>query len=67
MKYLTLILATVTLMPVIFSCRMNTVKDRETIIRTEHEFAEMAGEKGIPDAFTIMLLTVLLSSGAENS
>lgn len=51
MRHLTLILATVAILPVIFSCRMNTVKDRETIIRTEHEFAEMAGERGIAEAF----------------
>lgn len=51
MRHLTLILATVAILPVIFSCNTNTVKDRESIIRTEHEFAEMAGEKGIPDAF----------------
>jgi len=51
MRPLTLILAAITILFVIFSCRTNTVKDRETIIRTEHEFAEMAVEKGIPDAF----------------
>ena len=51
MRPLTHIFATVVILLIIFSCRMNTLKDRETIIRTEHEFAEMAGEKGIPDAF----------------
>ncbi len=51
MRPLTKIFATVAILLIIFSCRTNTVKDRETIIRTEHEFAEMAGEKGLSDEF----------------
>ena len=51
MRPLILILATVAILLIIFSCKTNTVKDRENIIRTEHKFAEMAAEKGIADAF----------------
>ena len=36
---------------VIISCKSNTVKDREVIIATEREFAIMADEAGIAEAF----------------
>jgi len=65
MRLPTLILATVAILLIIFSCRTNSVKDRENIISTEHKFAEMAVEKGIADAFYYFAAdnAVILRSG----
>lgn len=51
MKRLALFLTAIVLLVIIFSCKTNSGNDRENIISTEHEFAIMAEEAGVAEAF----------------
>ncbi|HBE41633.1 MAG TPA: hypothetical protein DDW27_10605 [Bacteroidales bacterium] len=51
MRFSTILLITLTVSLITISCGTKTGKDRQSIISTELEFVEMAGERGIAEAF----------------